>query len=64
MNVEEYSPVCNFCFTTSYGTREKEATVFPIAAADATVKVFNVDSDISDDDESLFSKKGRRISFE
>jgi hypothetical protein len=37
--VEEYCPVCKLCFTTSYGTLEKEATVFPIAADRATENV-------------------------
>lgn len=44
-NVEEYSPVCNFCFTTSYGTLEKDATVFPIAAAAAILNVLSVASE-------------------
>jgi len=33
-----YFPVCNRCFTTSKGTREKEAKVFPIAA-DAAIPI-------------------------
>lgn len=49
MNVDEYSPVCSFCFTTSYGTRENDAIVFPIAAAEAIDIVRNVSSALAED---------------
>ena len=50
--VDEYSPVWSFCLTTSYGTREKEATVLPMAAEAAMVKVLAADGD-SDSDSGL-----------
>ena len=37
--VDAYSPVYSFCLTTSYGTLENDATVFPIAAEEAIAKV-------------------------
>mmetsp|Transcript_32179 Transcript_32179/g.76925 ORF Transcript_32179/g.76925 Transcript_32179/m.76925 type:complete len:117 (+) Transcript_32179:1877-2227(+) len=47
VTVDEYLPVCKFCFTTSYGTLENEATVFPIAAEHAMEIVLSDSSEQS-----------------
>lgn len=50
--VDEYCPVCNDCLTTSYGTLENDATVFPMAADRAIENVCSV----------LSEKNGWRLS--